>query len=491
MKFNNLFILLLISTFATAQNINDAVRMSTSIPGGSARVMGAGSSFGAMGGDLGSLTINPAGIADFRSSELAFSLSYNYGNTASDFSGVNTLDTDHDKQVSLENLGIVFHAKPRGKLVTSNIAVSLHQYNSFKQNFGFQGSTEGSITERFVELSNNRSPDELDNFEAGLAFDTGAVFEDGFGGYLTDFIPSDIVTKNQDITRSGKINELSAAWGAKFKSNLNIGVALSVPFYSFEETKRYGESDFADEIPVFDDLTFVENLATSGTGFNFKAGLTYTLAKLIRLGASFESPTWIKLDDNYTTSLDYSFTLPPDPTSRLTSSSPDGRFDYRFKTPLRFNGSIGALVKTENINGFVNFDAEYVDYASSSFNLTSAIDTPAEAAFEQELNGEISNELQSVMNYNMGLELAYKKVRLRGGVGLLGSAFAQSSFDFNNLYAVGAGFRADKVYFDLSYQLRSFNEDYVPYQVLDQTRLQNISNSSDISKITLSIGYKL
>jgi len=54
--------MILVTVGVTAQSLTDAVRYSTLIPGGTARAMGVGGSFGAMGGDFGVLTINPAGI---------------------------------------------------------------------------------------------------------------------------------------------------------------------------------------------------------------------------------------------------------------------------------------------------------------------------------------------------------------------------------------------------------------------------------------------
>jgi len=483
-------IFLLIALSVNAQTINDAVRLSTLFPGGSSRVMGAGGSFGAMGGDIGSLTINPAGLAEFRKSEIAFTFSFNGGSTSSVLNGVNTLDTDHTSEPNLENIGLVFHTNPNGSLVSSNFGISFQQYNNFRQNFAFQGTSNGSIIERFTELANTRTPDELDDFEAGIAYEAGAIYDfDGDLQYGADIFLEDEVTKNQDISRSGKTNEFAVSWGAKFSNNLNIGLGVAVPFYSFEETKIYGETDFQDQIPFFNDLTFSESLSTSGTGLNFKAGIGYTLMKYLRLGLSFQSPTWMKLDDNFNNSIEYAFT-DNGQVQRFDSSSPDGRFDYRFTSPMRLTGSIGALINTENLKGFINLDANYIDYSANSFNLTYALDTPDERAFERELNDQISNELNAVLNFNLGGELAYKKARVRAGVGVFNSALVRDS-DTNLLYSLGVGFRGNKMYLDAAYQIRDFSESYIPYRVLDSSREQNVLNNTNSSKFSLTLGFKI
>ncbi|NNF21698.1 MAG: hypothetical protein HKN67_07135, partial [Saprospiraceae bacterium] len=142
-----------------AQSLTDAVRYSTLIPGGTARVMGAGGSFGAMGGDFGSLSINPAGLADYRSSELMFSFSMNSGETNSAL-GQGSLSTEHRNILNLENLGAVFHSRVNGSdLMTSNFAIGLQQFNNFSQEFGFSGKTKGTIVERFLELANGVDAD--------------------------------------------------------------------------------------------------------------------------------------------------------------------------------------------------------------------------------------------------------------------------------------------------------------------------------------------
>ena len=55
-----------------SQNVGDAVRYSSYDPIGTARTLGVGSAFGAMGGDFSVIGINPAGIAEYRVGELNF-----------------------------------------------------------------------------------------------------------------------------------------------------------------------------------------------------------------------------------------------------------------------------------------------------------------------------------------------------------------------------------------------------------------------------------
>ncbi|MDA8693333.1 hypothetical protein N9L92_04660 [Saprospiraceae bacterium] len=475
-----------------SQTVGDALRYSTLIPGGTARVIGAGSSFGALGGDFGVLTINPAGLGDYRSSELVFSFSFNSGNTDSQLQGSNLQNTGHSTQASIENLGLVFHKSPvSGPLVTSNFAIGLQQNISFNENFAFNGQTEGTITERFQDLADGLYPEELDNFEAGLAFDTGAIFDlDNDGFFESDFIESDIVNKSQTVDRSGQINELIFAWGGKFTNNINFGLSVGVPFVSFEEEKNYFENDPNDDIPFFNNLRFTERLTTSGTGVNFKAGIGYTLKRVLRLGFSYQSPTFFKLEDSFNTDLEYGFT-DMGVTQDTIALSPDGLFEYRLRTPSRTRASIGGLLDFGDVKGFVNLDAEYVNFGANDFNLTAFTDDPGEAAFEEALNADVEDQLQSAVNINIGTEFVYKKMRVRGGVGFLGDPTQASGEDSKKIFSGGLGYRDERVFIDASYQIRDTEENYVPYRLINSAREQNVSNTSTVSKFTVTIGYKL
>ncbi len=484
--------MILVTVGVTAQSLTDAVRYSTLIPGGTARAMGVGGSFGAMGGDFGVLTINPAGIADFRLSDLSFSFSFNGGNTASTMNGGSRLKTNHTNEPILENIGIVFHARPTGSsLVTSNLAIGLVQYNNFRQNIGYEGISTGSITERFAQVANGISPDFFDPFEATLAYEAGAIYDfDEDLIYETDLGQADEVFKSQDISRSGKINELAIAWAGKFNNNLQLGLGIGIPFISFEENKVYQERALNDDVE-FDELTFSEVLATSGTGFNFKLGAGYTIEKTIRLGLAYQSPTYFGLDDNYENNLSYAFTT-SEGSESISSRSPDGRFEYKLTTPSRLTGSIGAIIKTPSIKGFVNLDAQYINYKSNSFNLTSNNNDPGELAYEREINTEIENELQSAVNLNLGGELAFEKFRVRAGLGMVGSPYAGDGIsNFDNIYSLGGGFRGDKFYIDFAFQQRGLSQGYSPYQVIDEERNQLIVNETSINKVIFTVGFKL
>ncbi|MBL4653139.1 MAG: hypothetical protein JKY53_09810 [Flavobacteriales bacterium] len=93
MKIWLLLLSILLGLGGFAQNETDALRYSSLHFGGTARYNSMGGAFGALGGDLSSASLNPAGIGVYRSSEFSFSptllsnysTTKHYGNNASDF----------------------------------------------------------------------------------------------------------------------------------------------------------------------------------------------------------------------------------------------------------------------------------------------------------------------------------------------------------------------------------------------------------------------
>lgn len=80
MKIKNLiyFVPFLITPFSLkAQYASDGLKFSQPALNGNARYLSIGGAQGSLGGDLGSLSGNPAGVGMFRKSDISFSLQYN------------------------------------------------------------------------------------------------------------------------------------------------------------------------------------------------------------------------------------------------------------------------------------------------------------------------------------------------------------------------------------------------------------------------------
>ncbi|MBT8281390.1 MAG: UPF0164 family protein, partial [Muriicola sp.] len=96
---------------ATAQNIDDVLRYSTENLQGTARFQGMGGAFGALGGDMSALNINPAGSAVFANSLFTITGANYHQNNESVYFG--TLNSEVQNSTDINQVGGVFVFKSR------------------------------------------------------------------------------------------------------------------------------------------------------------------------------------------------------------------------------------------------------------------------------------------------------------------------------------------------------------------------------------------
>ncbi len=487
---NILLFTLLFANSLLAQNITDVVRWSTIDQIGTARTLGVGSSFGAMGGDFSVININPAGIADYRISEFTLTPSLRGFKTEAFFDkDRNTNEFSKGSRLGLDNIGFVIASKPGNNWTSSNFAFGFSRIADHHRKVNLKGTLKGSITTYFAEQANGKVPDDLDDFVTYPAFNTGAIFdfnEDNF--YETDFDGQDVnVLRTQEINQSGGINELTFGWAGEYKNNVNLGFSIGVPFASFDELKTYSEQDEKDEIATFNNLEYIERLNTSGVGFNFKAGFTYKILNRLRLAGAFHSPTWYKFTDDYSTSMQYSFY--DGENQSYSYDSPDGTFEYKMTTPWRAIGSLGTTLRLGEIRGFVNADLEYLDYTNANYNGTAFDSSSEEQKWTNEVNRQILNKLGSATNLRLGTEFGYRNLRLRGGYSWERTAFNADDF-FNNKVSFGLGFREDDFFIDFGIRIAKYAEGYNPFVVLE-SELDPLANiNTKKTRAALTIGFK-
>src|SRR5687767_5149023 len=88
-----------------AQSDADALRYSLLQYGGTARYLGAGGAFSAIGGDFTTLSINPAGIGLYRGNEFTFTPALYQARTTASF--FNQQSTDRRYNFHFSNVGLV------------------------------------------------------------------------------------------------------------------------------------------------------------------------------------------------------------------------------------------------------------------------------------------------------------------------------------------------------------------------------------------------
>jgi len=138
-------ILLSSPVLLTAQNEEDALRYSQLYDAGAtARAMGMGYAFGALGGDLYSMSINPAGLAVFRKSAIIFTPTFMHGKASSRY--MNMYDDAVDNHFTMGNAGGIYaiNTGSTSGWVNFNFGFSYAKRRDYWQNIDITGVNDHS-----------------------------------------------------------------------------------------------------------------------------------------------------------------------------------------------------------------------------------------------------------------------------------------------------------------------------------------------------------
>src|SRR6218665_3622048 len=333
---------MLCSFVSMSQNDVDALRYSQLTFGGTARFASMGGSMGALGGDISSLSFNPAGIAVFRKTELSITPSVYAAKTTSDYNGTSAFD--RKLNFNLGNIGIVVTAKLKEEKSkgwqTLNFGLGYNRTNNFHNRMSIQGyNTQSSMLDVFVANANGNDYYDFDQFSTGLAWQAYLINPADTNGSLTynHVIPNYGELQKKSVESKGSMGETVFSFGGNYKDKLLLGASIGYVNVRYEEESTYEEIDEADSIQYFKSFAYGQSLESTGKGVNFKLYMIVKPTDWLRLGAAIHTPTAISMHDVYKN------TIKSDLEDGYTydTSSAEGRFDYRITTPFRAIGSIG------------------------------------------------------------------------------------------------------------------------------------------------------
>jgi len=505
-----------------SQNSTDALRYSMTEVLGTARSIALGGAMGALGADFSVISVNPAGIAAYRSSEFLISGSILSQSTESVLlDGGIPATTTNKTRFAISNLAIVLASRPKNhNWIASNFAIGYHKIADYNIQFAYSGRTPGSITDRWSQNAVGRYPDELNPFEELLAWETGAIYDEDPADlfYETDYqlSPGAEILRRQTVNATGGTGEIVFSYAANYNEKLLFGVTLGVPIMSYEETKDYEEEDDPanDLVPYFNALRFEETLSTTGNGLNLKLGATYKITRFLNLGGAFHTGTRYSLNDNFSTRLTYDYT---DDNGRQVFTSPfdgpqEGEFKYNMNTPWSVVGNASYVISKKESKGgkkkgssrgtkkksdepvrtiyygFLIAEIQYTDFAKAKFDY-SGRGNGDEFQFEEDLvNESIRNTLSSAIKLRFGAEYALNALRFRVGTILQQSPYVDDS-SFSNIFSGGIGYRFERIFLDLGYQHQKIEQGYIPYGV-QYAPLQLVNNNTNYHRFVFSFGYK-
>ncbi len=484
-----------ITQHSFAQYSQDAALFSTSQPGSTSRIKAIGNAQTAIGGDLSSISGNPAGVGFFTHSEASFTGEFNSSNIKANYFGNTSNATSSNP--NLNNASVVFYSRlntPRGSDKTKgwlslNFGVSFNRTNDFYQNVNYGGNNgTSSIANYYANLANLYGIDNGNTLQ-DWAYDHELIdkyYIDPSNHSLGSTYKSNVkpnVVQNNGSQRDGGQNEFSLSMGANYSNQLYLGVGIGITSLRYDLTNTFNETGSASILdPAFNPVTvnyastYTQNQATTGDGFNARFGFIYKPVDAVRIGATFTTPTYYTVQDDYSESLVTKYT-----TGTVPSPSPSGPqdypFTYNFHTPLKVSGGLAVFFDQY---GFISGDLEYVDYSSIKINNTNGYDATGD-------NQDLRTLYRSTANARIGGELHLDQVFLRGGYSVQGNPQKTYGGDTKTASA-GIGLRLEKFYVDATYTNVTGTQSVFPY-VLSASSPQADLNKT-FNNVYLTVGFK-
>lgn len=475
--------LYLFATLGFAQNEEDVLRYSIYDITGTARYMGLGGAYGAIGADFSSLSNNPAGIGLYKKSEFTISPSIFFGNSEGRYMG-NTLD-DGKNNFALGNVGIVVAGSPvdrldRNPVQNYQFGFGLNRLKDFNNRAIMEGrNDQHSLLDTYLDFAGNKNPEALNAFDTRPAFDTYLIdtvpgmdeftYIDAYD-YIGGFTSS---VQRKTIETSGSMNEVVLSGGLNISDRVYFGLTFGFPYMRYKQTTRYTEFNQTEQRDL-DEFTVTESLETKGSGFNIKFGTIIKATPFLRLGATFHTPTWYNnITDKWSTNTEAYYTN----GDYFRASSPRGEFKYDIKTPWRASGSAALILGRL---GLISAEYTYVDYTSARLSPTADFSEP---------NRVIENSFTQTHNFRLGTEIIVGVVQVRAGYAYNMSPFNEGVNDASwEVISGGVGYRTSEFFIDaaLSYNLTSM--DYFLYSSQNYEAQATLDKSN--YNFILTLGYR-
>jgi len=307
---------------SNAQNIIDVLHYGNENLQGTARYQALSGAFGALGGDLSAINVNPAGTAVFNSSQFTISgTNYNHNNDASYRNRTINTNLNSLKINQAGSVLVLKSADSDNSWQKIALAFNYDLATNFNNRFSLAGSTDQGVDTYFlnkaggIPLINLQTPTgsfvEQNYLNIGLQ-ENGFALQQAYLGYQASLFEPEFDTEQNDVYNSNagynnvnqNFTQTSSGYNSKFilnasgqyEDNLYLGASLNFHAVDYIKITQLRERGFEDDSPI-QYINFDNLLYTNGGAFSFSLGAITKLNDNIRIGGSYQSPTWYFLTD--------------------------------------------------------------------------------------------------------------------------------------------------------------------------------------------------
>ena len=450
------FALLGIAASASAQNMYDAMLFSENNYYGTARSIAIGNAVTAVGGDLGSIGINPAGSAVAGYSQFTITpgvvLSTVNSNYYQPGVGADNSDVTSKSRFGLPNIGFVQTCYTGRDYGVKSYSFGLVSNRTMNYNSRFNSFGRNSHTSRFAEIASACSGYTAADLGAGgsnaywdssapwdciaayrgnliSGYDNDHLYYAGNTEFVADgglpYVPGEL---NQaiDVRNTGSKQDIVFNLGLNINDKIYVGANIGIPTADYQYNEFFSESAVNPEMfPI----TFIDSQGAevptnfkNGVmeyqrnndidGIYAKVGAIFLPTRNLRIGASIQTPTAYTIKEmwQYTTASTYAASqFNRDEFSEL------GEYTYCLRSP--YIADFG-VAYTFGGRGFLSVDYELTDYSVMRFSElhddAAGYDYFYEVNESNRLFGGIQHQLRAGLEFRVTPEFA-----LRAGYNLI------------------------------------------------------------------------
>jgi long-subunit fatty acid transport protein len=519
---------------AYAQGEMDAYKMSQTDLNGTARYLGMSGAFGALGGDISSMSTNPAGLGIYRSSEVVTTISLSSIKANTNWNGSKA---DESKtRFNFDNIAYVGYF-PTGNdegIVGWNLGVSYNRVKSFNRTYRMNGAQAYSLADYMADLSYGIAEKDLQLVEGGydpyfdsdipwlstLGYEAGFFepYQKGGKEYHSSFgkqgangweaySPQNV---DLQVNEKGSIGQYNFSFATNISDRFFLGATVAITDMDYSLSTKYTE-DFSTTTYAWLD----NGLTTSGTGYAFNLGAIVRPTDFLRVGVAYNSPTWYKLTDYFHGSAE---TIINDQTWGGVHNTPDYQSgSYHMRTPDRWIFSAAGVGK----NFLVSVDYELTNYKRMNLNDLDGKDMPQQKDIKNDfgMSGtlKVGAEVKITPQFSVRAGTMWRtspmKQHVKDGrstinpetgeyfvdaIGIVGTIPNYTVDKGINSYSIGLGYRfTPSFYADIACVYREYKEDAYAFPSTFNAKDGSTFVKSDpaslktkTTQVALTLGYK-
>jgi len=381
---------------ASAQDSYYAEMLSRSNYYGTARSIGLGGAMTALGGDLGSITFNPAGSAvnDYSQFTISPGLLFSTTGASYDPTGKENFGTPNKEthtKFNLPNMGLnlVFFPSSSSWITSFSMGVVANTTNTFLNYSTARGvNPYTSFLGSMASAANGMAYSDFGR-DLATSYDANQFGEYGKEGSLQYVGSSERLRSDEawhyvpgDINQTAMYNTYGTKTDVVFNLGFNVddsfyfGFNIGTPHISYNRMETFAESvqnpeahpviffDNSGDLVTTNFLGSVNTYAlnTEATGINARFGFITLLTENLRLGASIQTPTKLSITETWQYGATSSY---EDSSFDGEARSTVGDYSYSLRTPYVVDAGIAYTLPGV---GLLSLDYELNDYSIMKYS---------------------------------------------------------------------------------------------------------------------------